>query len=264
MLIDWFTVIAQVVNFLILVFLLKRFLYKPILNAIDEREKRIATELEEAAKQQSEAQGEHQKYQQLHDDLTQKKEALLATAQKDAEAERQRLTEAARKESDELRTRLQESLQTEQSNLSKDLKGRAQREVFDIARKVLTDLAGTSLEAQITGVFIEKIAAMDKEEKAQLLAALKPTGQPITVSSAFELAADQQAKIKSAVAKLLGEETELQFRTAPDEVGGIELSANSFKIAWTIAEYLGALEKRITALPEAPENNLSKTESHVK
>ena len=66
------------------------------------------------------------------------------------------------------------------------------------------------------------------------------------------------------VAKWLGEETELQFRTAPDEVGGIELSANGFKIAWTIAEYLVALEKRITALPVAPENNVAKTEAHVK
>ena len=38
--INWFTVIAQLVNFLILVWLMKRFLYKPILNAIDEREKK--------------------------------------------------------------------------------------------------------------------------------------------------------------------------------------------------------------------------------
>ena len=49
MLIDWFTVGAQVLNFLILVWLLKRFLYKPILNAIDAREKRIAAELADAA-----------------------------------------------------------------------------------------------------------------------------------------------------------------------------------------------------------------------
>ena len=45
MLIDWFTVGAQVVNFVILVWLMKHFLYKPILSAIDAREKRIASEL---------------------------------------------------------------------------------------------------------------------------------------------------------------------------------------------------------------------------
>ena len=48
MLIDWFTVGAQAVNFLILVWLLRQFLYKPILNAIDAREKRIASELADA------------------------------------------------------------------------------------------------------------------------------------------------------------------------------------------------------------------------
>jgi len=55
MLIDWFTVGAQVLNFLILVWLLKHFLYKPILNAIDAREKRIASELADADAKKSEA-----------------------------------------------------------------------------------------------------------------------------------------------------------------------------------------------------------------
>ncbi len=45
MLIDWFTVVAQAINFLILVWLLQRFLFKPILGAIDEREKGIAAQL---------------------------------------------------------------------------------------------------------------------------------------------------------------------------------------------------------------------------
>ena len=45
MLIDWFTIIAQALNFLILAWLLKRFLYRPVLNALDEREKLIASEL---------------------------------------------------------------------------------------------------------------------------------------------------------------------------------------------------------------------------
>ena len=54
MLINWFTVVAQAINFLILVWLLKRFLYKPILQAIDEREKRIATQLADAEDKKAE------------------------------------------------------------------------------------------------------------------------------------------------------------------------------------------------------------------
>ena len=64
MLIDWFTVIAQVINFLVLVVLLKRFLYKPILDAIDQREKRIASALAEADAQKVEAKKEREKFQE--------------------------------------------------------------------------------------------------------------------------------------------------------------------------------------------------------
>ncbi|MGA2191158.1 MAG: F0F1 ATP synthase subunit B, partial [Steroidobacteraceae bacterium] len=55
MLIDWFTVGAQALNFIILVWLLKRYLYKPILNAIDAREKRIAAESAAAGAREAQA-----------------------------------------------------------------------------------------------------------------------------------------------------------------------------------------------------------------
>ena len=63
MLIDWFTVSAQVVNFLILVWLMKRFLYKPILHAIDAREQRIAKKIADADAKRAEAEKEREQWQ---------------------------------------------------------------------------------------------------------------------------------------------------------------------------------------------------------
>ena len=60
--INWFTVIAQVINFLILVWLLKKFLYKPILNAIDEREKKIADKIKDADAQKALAHKEEENF----------------------------------------------------------------------------------------------------------------------------------------------------------------------------------------------------------
>ena len=71
MLIDWFTVAAQALNFLILVWLMKRFLYKPILKAIDTREKLIATELADAAAKKVEAQKEHAEFDQKNQQFDQ-------------------------------------------------------------------------------------------------------------------------------------------------------------------------------------------------
>ena len=260
MLIDWFTVIAQVINFLVLVYLLKRFLYKPILNAVDAREKLIATRLEEAATQKAEAKGQHQKFQHLNDELNENRENLMVGARKEAEAEHLRLMEHARKEYDELRARLHESLQREQSTFGLDLRQRAQREIFDIARKVLADLAEANLETQIIRVFIQKLQGLSKEEMVQLRAAFLPT-HDLTLRSAFDLTPGQQADIEKSVENLLEVTTKLQFSTVSEVVGGIELEGNGFKVAWNVTEHLDALEKRIAGLTDDIQGNQHEPET---
>src|SRR5579862_1751216 len=95
--INWFTVVAQGINFLILVWLMKRFLYKPILHAIDERENRVATELANADKQKAEAQKEHDQFRHKNAEFDQQRAALLTKATEEVKAERQRLLDEARK-----------------------------------------------------------------------------------------------------------------------------------------------------------------------
>src|ERR1700684_4177373 len=97
MLIDWFTVCAQALNFLILVWLMKRFLYKPILHAIDVREKRIAAELADADKKKTEAQKESDEYKKKNEEFDEQRAGLLSQATQDAQNERERLLSGARK-----------------------------------------------------------------------------------------------------------------------------------------------------------------------
>ena len=146
MLIDWFTVGAQALNFVILVWLMKRFLYKPILNAIDAREKRIATELADADSKKAEAQKERDEFQHKNEEFDQQRAALLSKATGEAKAERQRLIDEARKAADALNVKRQETLIKDAHNLNQAISRRTQQEVFAIARKELADLATTSLE----------------------------------------------------------------------------------------------------------------------
>src|SRR5271168_605363 len=113
MLINWFTVFAQAINFLILVWLLKRFLYKPILHAIDEREKGIATQLAQAEARKAEAQKERDDFQHKNETFDQERAALMTKVADEAKAERQRLLDEARRASDTLRAKRQEALRNE-------------------------------------------------------------------------------------------------------------------------------------------------------
>ena len=100
--IDWFTVGAQALNFLILIWLMKRFLYQPILHAIDEREKRIAKELPDADAKRDEAQKEREEFQHKNEEFDQQRATLLSKATDEVKVERQRLLDEARKSADAL------------------------------------------------------------------------------------------------------------------------------------------------------------------
>ena len=248
MLIDWFTVAAQAVNFLILVWLMKRFLYKPILHAIDEREKRIATELANADKKRAEAQKESDDFKHRNEEFDKQRAALLSKATDEANAERQRLLDEARKDAAALSSKLQEALRDQEHTLHQAISRRTQREVFAIARKALTDLATVSLEERLGEVFTRRLREMDAQAKAGLAQALKTAPDPALVRSAFDLPAQQRAAIQNALNETFSADIHIRFETAPDLISGIELSTNGQKVAWSIADYLMSMEKSVDEL----------------
>ena len=243
MLINWFTVFAQAINFLILVWLLKRFLYKPILHAIDEREKGIATQLAQAEAKVAEAQKERDDFQHKNEAFDQERAALLKKATDDANAERQRLLDEAKKDADALRAKRQDALRSEQRNLSQEITRWTQKEVFAITRKTLADLATTSLEERMGDVLVRRVRALSGAAKEQLATAFKTSNHTVSVHSAFDLPPAQRSAIESAVKETFAPDAHVQFETAPELVSGIEVSTNGQKIAWSIADYLATLEK---------------------
>lgn len=241
MLIDWFTVAAQVINFLILVWLLKRFLYKPVLTAIDEREKRIATLLQEAEKKKAEALKEQVEFQHKNEKLEQQRVALLADATSAAKAEREKLIATARTDAEALHAKLEKASYDELESLNGKVATFVQKEVFSLARKALTDLSGMSLEDRISDVFIRRLHEMSDKQRGELKQTLLASTKSHVVRSAFDLPQPQKAAVEAALKPLVGENTKIDFETKPELIGGMELISNGQKIAWSISDYLGDL-----------------------
>ncbi len=254
MLIDWFTVGAQALNFLILVWLMKRFLYKPILDAIDARENRIARELADAAATKAEAEKERDEFQDKNEEFNQERTTLLSKATEDAETERGRLLEEARKAADAMSAKRDETLKNDAKNLNQAITRRAKDEVFSIARKVLSDLATTSLEERVCAVFTRRLSEMDDGSKAGLGKALQTASEPALVRSAFDLPADLRTALQKTINQTFSAEIPIRFESEPDLVSGIELTANGQKVAWSISDYLASLEMGVEELLRKKDN----------
>ena len=248
MLIDWFTVCAQAVNFLILVWLMKRYLYKPILAAIDAREKRIAAELADAVAKKAEAQKERDEFQRKNEEFDQQRAALLTKATDEAKAQGARLIDEAGKAADALSAKRQEALKSEAHNLDQAIARRTSQEVFAITRKALADLANTTLEERMGEVFTRRLRQLNGGGKTCIAEALKTSPDPAVVRSTFEVPPEQRAAIQNSLNETFSAEVRVRFETAPDLVSGIELTTNGEKVAWSIADYLTSMEKGVAEL----------------
>ena len=244
--IDWFTVIAQVLNFVVLVWLLKKFLYKPILKAIDDREKKIASQVKDANHLKAEAKKEQDDFTKKNADFDQQKKALMDKAVADVAAQRQKLLDEAKDAANKLSAKLEAASKEKQKTEQTEIAQKTQKEVFAITRKALTEIASESLEEQSIGTFITRLNESKDDEKKKFIDAFKSNANTILVKSAFDIPVKQQHDITKAVDAVLGTKAPLQFKTAPGIISGIELTTNGYKLAWSFSEYLDSLEKKFS------------------
>ncbi|TKB07004.1 F0F1 ATP synthase subunit delta [Desulforhopalus sp. IMCC35007] len=255
MLIDWFTVIAQLINFLVLVGLMKRFLFKPILKAIDAREKRIALALADADLKKTEALQEKIIFENKNSQFNQQRQQLLETATRDANIERQRLFTDAQQAAEDFRARRQVAWLQEQQSIKEEILSRTREEVFAISRKALSELADTGLEQRMIDVFSDHLHSLGKKQKTALTGSLQNSPGQMHVRSAFELSPEQQSAIQQTLTEMLPSglnESNLNtvnmvsFVVDPQLICGIELTIGGQKLAWSIHDYLSSLEERVS------------------
>jgi len=237
-LIDWFTVAAQAINFLILVLLLRRFLYGPIVKAMDDREAAITAQTQVAEKLQAEASAEIAAYQEKQSEWQVQKSQLLQQAEEDVETRRQALIQQARVEADEMRRRWQQTVANDSDAFIKSLRRQAGETAIQLSRRLLADLVDVSLEERMAVVFTAHLTQIPEEEWQQIL-----TSGSLVLASAWPLAPATQQTIIQGMAARENSEIALQFQVEPNLLYGLELRTPSYKIPWTLDNYLDEMQE---------------------
>lgn len=248
--IDWLTVAAQAVNFLILVYLLRRFLYQPVMRAMQRREQAIAQQLLEAESREQVAarEGEHLREQTAA--FERERESRMSTVQQEADALRKSLLEEARQEVQASRARWQEELERERRELAQQFRPRAAAALTRAARRILADMADAELEQQLIRAFVRQLESLDHAELGALRKSAHKAGR-LRVITSFEADADTRARIRRAVQHHLLEdrETEIDFSHSDSLVCGIEVDTDGRKLGWTVDNHLQALEEELGRAP---------------
>ncbi|WP_215224991.1 F0F1 ATP synthase subunit B family protein [Echinicola shivajiensis] len=245
MLIDWFTILAQVINFLVLVLLLKRFLYRPILKAVHDREEKIRQELEKSEKVLYEANSELKSYQKKNAEFEQEKQKMLQVVEDEARKKKEELIKLAKEEVKILSERLKDSLDREQRGLQDEIYKKMVREIFLMCKKLLGELANVKLEALMADVFLDRIGDKKQQVDGQLFEGLKSASGPIILQSSFVLPDSLQESFKEKLEALVGRSVNLRFETSSENISGFTLKTQNYQYSWNLMEYLERWEDKV-------------------
>lgn len=247
MLIDWFTVGAQIVNFLILVALLKWLLFDRIVRAMDRREETIAGRLKEAERKESDAATLKEDLAEEHRRLEASRQQMLDEARQEADRQRDEWVRRAREEVEQMRRDWRQDVKHQQEQFLRQLSQEAGEALRRAVGQALADVADTQVEQAAAHVFLHKLAG-DQEGKLESLAeAAKASGGKMVVTSAAELPEELQRKVVEAIERRLGQEIAPTFETSPELIAGLEVRAKGHALSWTLRQYLDEFDEAMSA-----------------
>ena len=228
--IDWVTVAAQIVNFLVLVWLLNKVLYRPVTRALRAR---------------AEAEREAERLREARAELEATRAEKLRAIEEEVEERRETLTEEARAEIAAQREEWHRQLEREREAFLRRLRERAEEAMARLLGRALADLADSDLEARIAAVFATKLEATDAPTRAELRRAAHAAEAAPRIAAAFPLDDPTRSRVEDAVRAILGADAEPQVERDTGIDCGIVLEVGSRRIEWTIGAYLDALTEEI-------------------
>jgi len=240
--IDWVTVAAQLVNFLVLVWLLKRFLYRPILDGIDARESEIAEKMGEAARIREDAESTIADYQQQLVSLQQDRTTALEQARLEAQTERETLLGQTR---DRIRQD-QAAARRQQERQAHDYIGELQQmsatAILDVVNKALSDLSDETLEERLV---LHALSSMKQQQVATGAPADDQVAEELILTTCNRLAEPARQRIRAST-DAFWPGCSLRFEEDEQQPPGARVQFGSSQLEWTVDTYVKELEAQLS------------------
>lgn len=247
--IDFVTLLAQLINLGILIWLLKRFLYQPILKMIDERQALIDNEIRQAKQATLEAEKEKRAYQKQLADFNAQKDALYLKANEDAEQLKHKLASEAKTAVQVSHKNWQQELASEKQAFDENLQTAIIDNFKTFAADALHDMADTDLTTLILRKFESKFLKLPKSKLATLAEQLQQLGRA-QIETDCALPTEQKKHLQAFIIQSLGLKSaavKFVFKVNPELISGIQILAGEQMISWNLNAYLTEFNQNMDA-----------------
>jgi F-type H+-transporting ATPase subunit b len=235
---NWTTVVLEMVNFLVLVWILKRFLYRPVLQVIEERRARVEATLSEARQRQEEADELRSQYENRIAEWQREKQAARETFQREIQQQRGQALEAL----EATLAAAREKARVLEERRWREFEEGAERKGLELgarfAGRLLEKLAGPEFEDRILPLLAQGLAELPDEQRSALRRAAAAAEDGVRVETAHPLSSQQRDTIAHAVQDLLGAEVRCRFEATPALIAGLRLSLGDWSLGLNLRDEL--------------------------
>ena len=241
--IDLYTLVAQIVNLILLIWLLKKFLYQPILKMVDARQELILKSIRDAKAAEKEAERQQEIYTQKVADFDKERFTLLKDVTEDAEKLRQSLLKEIQLAGQETKKNFQKEMQLQKQSFELSAQNIIVKNFKDFAAKAFKEMADESLSERITEQFKKKISTLTPKERKEISGRIAHE-KKIVIQSDLKLKTADIETLKDFFQNTLNTDknTSFKFEQNPDLICGIEMQVGEDIISWNLANYLESFD----------------------
>ncbi|HEY5138291.1 MAG TPA: hypothetical protein VIJ25_03095 [Methylococcales bacterium] len=241
--IDWFTTGAQIINFLILIWLLKKFLYRPVIIAMETREKNLVMQRELLSTHQAEAEQLKKNYESRLHQLNIEKDKILSEARQQAETDRALQLLGLSDEIHDKKNQFAEEMNKRQQELGTVISKVIAEKALDISSKILSGLADQPLEQQMVEHFLRYLTDLPDDEQVLLHKSIT-IDSSVRIITRYPLDETLCQKIRSCLDKF-STGCNIFYEQNDHFVCGIALEVGGRRWEWNVDRYLVELETEL-------------------
>jgi len=228
---NWWTFALQIANFLILVWLLQHFLFKPVRAMVARRREEISRALTEASAEREAAGRLKQETQTQRSQMEAERQRLLEEQSIQLSSQRQQILEQARVEAEKLKSQALAQLKEERAAATDELFQESVRLATELVERLLRELAAPSLDHPFFARALDYFDRLPATERSTLLAELGSA--PVTLTTAHPIPIEEQTQWRDLLVKRLGANN-IRFAADPAIIAGakLELAHSILSFNW--------------------------------
>jgi F-type H+-transporting ATPase subunit b len=232
--IDWWTLALQAINFLVLVWLLSRFLFRPVSEVIAKRKELAEAAFSEAEQREAEAEAARAEFEKKRAGLAKERDALLEKAHAEIEQDRAQAREEAKGEAESLLAEARDDIARERDSALRELRDEVAGMAGTLAGEILSQSGARVPPETLLARLEERLTALPDDERDRMQRDLEAADARLQVITAAELAATDRDAWRDGLAAILGHADRIDFGTDGELLGGVELRFphSTLRLSW--------------------------------